>query len=240
MPQCLSLANDKDSRKGAGTDARATSESFRTRLPSYNLFHPEAPKIQNTRSKPPEGKSTISCHFAAAEIEADPEKQVIVVDLDLRRPRIGEYLQLDNDHPGVYEVLAGKATLKEAIQKTDDGYDVIAAGKTPGRNVLPNEALIEKLLTVLQKKYDRIIIDSAPRLAVSDTLIISRHVDMLCLVFRMWKTPRKALSRAIGRLEQNQTLPAGVVANYMPAKKLLGQANYYYSYSNAGYSQYSS
>ena len=236
IPKSVALSKEKKSSKTKISEA--ASEAFRTLVASLNLSQSKVKTVLVTSSLPSEGKSTTSCNLAKAEVEADESKKVILIDLDIRRPRVGEYLGLPNDHPGVYECFTKNTPISDAIQKSDAGFDVIASGKTPGRNVLPNRGLIVKLITVLSERYDRIIIDTAPVLAVSDTLIIAKHVDVICLVFRMWKTPAKALRRAISRLENNGTAVTGIVANSMPEKKALGQYNYYQSYSNAGYSQY--
>ena len=238
IPKSEALNKEKKSSKTKTEISETASEAFRTLVASLNLSKSNVQTVLVTSSLPGEGKSTTSCNLARAEAEADESKKVILIDLDIRRPRIGEYLGLPKDHLGVYECFTKNIPISDAIQKSEVGFDVIAAGNTPGRNVLPNSGLIVKLITLLAERYDRIIIDTAPVLAVSDTLIIAKHVDVICLVFRMWKTPTKALRRAISRLENNGTAVTGIVANSMPEKKALGQYNYYQSYSNAGYSQY--
>ena len=76
-------------------------------------------------------------------------------------------------------------------------------------------------------------------LAVSDTLITAKHVDAICLVFRMWKSPRRAVIRSLQQLTENGTYPVGIVSNFMKIRKGLGQYGYYYSYSSSGYRSYS-
>tara|TARA_B100001093_G_scaffold518267_1_gene602530 strand:+ start:222 stop:2138 length:1917 start_codon:yes stop_codon:yes gene_type:complete len=236
IPKSVALSKEKKSSKAKTEISETASEAFRTLVASLNLSKSNVKTVLVTSSLPSEGKSTTSCNLAKAEAEADEGKKIVLIDLDIRRPRIGEYLGLPNDHPGIYECFTKNIPLSDAIQKSEAGFDIIAAGNTPGRNVLPNNDLIVKLITVLAERYDRIIIDTAPVLAVSDTLIIAKHVDAICLVFRMWKTPAKALRRAISRLENNGTAVTGIVANSMPEKRALGQYNYYQSYSSAGYS----
>tara|TARA_R110002096_G_scaffold32166_1_gene93714 strand:+ start:615 stop:2540 length:1926 start_codon:yes stop_codon:yes gene_type:complete len=216
------------------------AEAFRTLHASVSLSNPDAKTILVTSSIPGEGKSTISANLAATDAKSNPTEKVILVDLDLRRPKLASYLDLPTDHPGVFECLSGKSSIQDAIQRSEeDTFDIMTAGNIKNHNVLPDEKLIEQLFEILKKRYDRIIIDSAPVLAVSDSLIIAKQVDAICFVFRMWKTPKKAIKRALAQLDKNQTYPMGVVSNFMPAKRILGQGNYYYSYSNAGYSSYS-
>ena len=72
--------------------------------------------------------------------------------------------------------------------------------------------------------YDRVVIDTAPTLAVSDALLLAPHVDVTCLVLRSFKTPRKTFSRALKALNDITCQPAGVVLNFLPS----GLGTYYY------------
>ena len=82
------------------------------------------------------------------------------------------------------------------------------------------------------KLFDRVVIDSAPVLAVSDTLLMARHVQTVCLVLRAGKTPRSAIQRAISLLVSSGIRPAGVVLNRLPQSR--GAGHYYY-YASHGY-----
>ncbi len=77
--------------------------------------------------------------------------------------------------------------------------------------------------------YDRIIVDTAPVNAVSDTLVLVPHVQTICLVIRAGSTPRKAVMRAAKALTDIQCKPAGVVLNYLPERHGIGYYYYYYS-----------
>ena len=90
------------------------------------------------------------------------------------------------------------------------------------------ELIKEVLLT-----YDRLVIDTAPALAVSDSLLLAPHVDVTCLVLRSFKTPRKTFARALKALSDIHCEPAGVVLNFLPS----GLGTYYY-YSGRYYGSY--
>ncbi len=215
------------------------AEAFRSLHASLLLSNKEAKTLLVTSSIPGEGKSTVSSNLAATA--ASQGEQVLLIDLDLRRPKVQTYLGLDPKAKGVNDCLSGQCSIDEAIQSFDkvDGFDVMTAGQLRLNNKLPDDAKISQLLERLETKYDRIILDTAPILAVSDTMLMAKHVDAVCLVFRMWKTPRKAVIRALGQLSNNGTYPIGLVSNFMPSRKGFGQYGYYYSYSGGGYGSYS-
>lgn len=191
-----------------------------------------------TSALPEEGKSVISVNTAAAF--ASGGQKTLIVDLDFRKPRVHHYLGLDPNHKGVTDALDNPDLLDEAIRSSSvDRLDVLSGGTisfTP--SLIADEEKFSALIGNLESRYDRIILDTAPVLAVSDTMVIAPHADGICLVFRMWKSPRRALVRALQQLGNNDAYPIGVIANFMPRKKGLGQYGYYYSYTSGGYYAY--
>ena len=146
-----------------------------------------------------EGKSTISSLLAIAIAKAGDS--VIVVDADLRNPSQDELFDTPNE-VGLSQALANEATLVEAIQKTElPTLDVMTTGGIPST---PAEMLIsprfDAILAGLSKRYDRVIVDSPPILAVSDSRIISTKCGGTLLVARADKTSRDALGHSRERL----------------------------------------
>ena len=82
------------------------------------------------------------------------------------------------------------------------------------------------------KLFDRVVIDSAPILAVSDTLLMTPHAQTLCIVVRSGKTPRQAVRRAITLLAKSGIRPAGLILNRLRRSRGVG---YYYYYASHGY-----
>ena len=82
------------------------------------------------------------------------------------------------------------------------------------------------------RQFDRIVIDSAPILAVSDTLLMTPLVQTVCVVVRANRTPRNAVSRALGMLTNAGGRPAGIIFNRLPRRR---GAGYYYYYASPGY-----
>jgi Mrp family chromosome partitioning ATPase len=159
------------------------------------------------------------------------------------------------DVPGIVDCLVGETTLEssarpippEQIDVADD--NIAFKGKTlfatrgqlfvlgSGRRA-PNPAELlsgpsfGRLMEEAAKLFDRVVIDSAPVLAVSDTLLMVPHVQTVCMVLRAGKTPRSAVQRAISLLASSGTRPAGVVLNRLPHSR--GAGHYYY-YASHGY-----
>jgi polysaccharide biosynthesis transport protein len=157
--------------------------------------------------------------------------------------------------PGVTDCLVGEADLASAarvippgeIQLVDE--DIELTGKIltatggqlsvlAGGRRAPNPAEIlagpffGQLIAEAAKLFDRVVIDSAPILAVSDTLLMTPHVQTVCIVIRAAKTPRPAVRRAITLLAKSGIRPAGLVLNRLRRSRGVG---YYYYYASHGY-----
>ncbi|MBP83973.1 MAG: hypothetical protein CMO61_09025 [Verrucomicrobiales bacterium] len=234
IPEIREKATSEEKRHSRVLQA----EAHRKLQANLSISHSEAKTILVSSSLPEEGKSTVSVNLTKYLAEARPSERVLLIDLDLKRPKIAEYLGLPENRAGIYEYLQGSHPLKEVIQKTEDGYFVMTAGNVTASDPFPEEKLIGGLLASLETSFHRIIIDSPPVLAISDTLTIAHQADLLCLVYRMWKTPKQALARAIKQFDGNGIEVAGIVANAMPMKTMLGKGNYYSGYYNSGYLTY--
>ena len=89
-----------------------------------------------------------------------------------------------------------------------------------------------KLIAEAGKLFDRVVIDSAPVLAVSDTLLMAPYVQTICVIIRARKTPRPAIQRVLSLIAGAGTRPAGLVLNRLPRTR---GAGYYYYYASPGY-----
>jgi capsular exopolysaccharide synthesis family protein len=210
------------------TDNSASAEAFRklrTNLQFLAVDHPPR-VIVITSSSPSEGKTTTSINIALALAEA--EHSVALVDGDLRRPRLAKYLDVLGS-VGVSTVLSGGAALDEVLQTTKfPRLMVLAAGPTPPN---PSELLgslaAEKMLAELRSRFDYVIIDSAPLLAVTDGAILAAKSDGALVVVKAGKTRRDQLSHAIGMLHDVGATLLGAVLTMMPTR---GSGAYSYNY----------
>ena len=112
---------------------------------------------------------------------------------------------------------------------------LLAGGRrAPNPAELLSGSSFAKLVTEAREQFDRVIIDSAPVLAVSDTLIMTPHVQSICLVIRAASTPRNAIRRALALLTTAGTQPVGIILNRLPRQR---GAGYYYYYASHGYGE---
>ena len=213
------------------------AESFRSLRASLTLhqLNENARTFLFTSSMPSEGKTFCSSNYAVTL--AQQGFNTLFIDADLRKPGGSIVFFGENRKPGLSEVLMRTCTMKNAIMPTHiDGLNILTAG---GRAPNPSELLtfdnIERFLTEALSTYDRVVVDSAPLLAVSDTLLIAPHIDLCTLVVRAFCTPRKMVMRALKSLEETKTEAAGLVLNFLPS----GRGGYYaYYYSGKYYGSY--
>ena len=186
-----------------------------------------------TSALPSEGKTFSSCNFAATL--GQQGFKTLIIDADLRKPMVSRVFFGSRRKPGLNEVLTKQVLLSEAIISTElENVSVLTTG---GDAVNPSELLSAQswndILREAALTYDRIVIDSAPVLAVSDSLLLAPHVDVTCLVIRSFKTPTKTVARALKALAEIKCTPVGTVINFMPT----GTGSYYY-YSGKYYGSY--
>ena len=155
---------------------------------------------------------------------------VLLIDADLRRPSVATAFSLQSGTPGLSNLLAETHKIEDCVQNLEAGFDVLPAGLLPPN---PQEMLstlhFRKLLKLLGEKYDRVIIDSAPVNAVSDSLILATLADSLVYVVLADVTPRKLVQKSINLIKHSNLPFTGVVLNRMDIRKqdAYGKAGYY-------------
>lgn len=214
------------------TDPRSLySESFR-RL-QVNLQYASVDKpyrvIQVVSSKPGEGKTTTSLNLAA--VYAEKKKKVIIVDLDLRNPKVHRAFKLhSNELPGVTQYILGNAKLEEIIYHSECGIDVITRGeKINFPETLLDSKVLEELINKLKDLYDYVILDCPPVLLVTDPIIISKHADCQVFVVSHKKTKKAEAIEAIRILKKAKANIAGVIMLGVK-KPTTYREKYYYGY----------
>jgi receptor protein-tyrosine kinase len=204
------------------------AEAFRVLRTNLQFIDPDADRrvFVMTSSLPGEGKTTTVVNLALALAEGG--ERVILVEGDLRRPKVAEYLRLESS-VGLTTVLIGKLSLTDAIQTTANvNLDVLTSGSTP-----PNPAELLKsssmaaVIASLRETYDIVLIDAPPLLPVTDGALLSAQSDGALLVVRHGKTTTDQVSMAVDRLDAVGSAPVGVVFNMTPSK---GGDGYGYGY----------
>ncbi|WNB85213.1 polysaccharide biosynthesis tyrosine autokinase [Cellulomonas sp. ATA003] len=207
------------------------AESFR-RLRTNLQFLDIADRPQTivvTSSLPGEGKSTTTVNLAISL--ADAGSRVILVDADLRRPSVAEYMGLEGE-VGLTTVLIGRATVEDVVQPWGNGnLHILASGQIPPN---PSELLgsrsMAKLLDELAAEYDVVLIDTPPLLPVTDAAILSKLTGGALVVVGSEKLHRAQLAEAMGSLETVGARVLGVVLNRLARTQ--GDTYAYYDYSS--------
>lgn len=183
-----------------------------------------------TSCAPGEGKSTFSMNLAICL--AQDGQRVVVVDCDLRRPTQHRmFPSLANDR-GVSQVLAQQQTVDEVLQGTPiPGLSVLTAGPLPSNPGRMVESLrLRQLISELSKRFDMVIVDAPPLLAVGDAFALGRASRGMMMVVEWGKTTRRMLTDVRLRYQGAGMEPVGIVFNKVDTRQ--GGYGYYKSYAN--------
>ena len=231
-----SIPFDKRRKKSPGADFDSeddsqTAEAFRKLRTCVQFLSIEHPPHVIIVASPMsgEGKSTTAINLALALVEA--QQNVLLLDADMRRPNLATALNVVAS-VGLSAVLSDKACLDEALQRTSiPGLTLIAAGQTPSN---PSELLGSKAATQLFKgvraRFDYVIVNSPPLLAVTDASVLSVHADCVLLLARFGKTTRAQLAHATRNLQDLGASIFGTIFTMVPK----GSTPYSYSYYEDG------
>jgi capsular exopolysaccharide synthesis family protein len=200
------------------------ARAVRTNLMFINPDRP-ARVLLITSAAPAEGKTMVACSIAIALAQSG--QRVCLVDCDLRRPRMHRIFQRPGT-AGVTNVLVGESNVDDIIGDTPvRNLSVVCAGPLPPNpaDVLHSERF-KVLLRDLSERFDRVIIDSPPLVAVTDGAIISRLVDGTVFVVRAFKTSRQLANQGLRALRDVEAPVVGAVLNAVK----LGRPEYAYYY----------
>jgi tyrosine-protein kinase Etk/Wzc len=183
---------------------------------------------------PTVGKSFVSVNLAA--VLASNDKKVLLIDGDLRRGHLHEYLGIERAN-GLSDFISGDIPIGEVLHETTvPGLTLIPTGTIPPN---PAELLLHQrftnCLTVLMSRYDHIIIDSPPILAVTDATIIGQMVGGTLMVLKAGTHPMREIEQAAKRLRQANVNLRGILFNDIKlggGRYGAGKYNYQYAYKN--------
>ncbi len=206
--------------------------SLRTNLEYSSVDHP-ARTILVTSSGESEGKSTVAANLAI--VEAQSGKNVIIIDSDMRRPKVHVQFNKSNRR-GLSDVVTGKLHIDDVLKTYDqvENLSIITCGTIPPN---PSELLgserMSQTLKDLEERFDLVIIDTPPMI-VSDAQILSGKVDGVIFVVIPGQTRAIAALRPIEELNRIGSHVLGIVANKIPKSRdyYYGGYNYYSPYSN--------
>lgn len=214
------------------------SEAFRalrTRIQFSKINAESLKTILITSAAPQEGKTTVCINLAISF--AHTNKKTIVIDCDLRKPRVHSVFNT-NRYPGLTDYLFGQATLDQIIRKSDiDNLSYITSGTIPPN---PAEMLesntMKEFFAKINSLYDIVLVDSPPIVAVTDSEIISRMVDGTIMVVSAEVTEIELMEKSVDLLiSDNSTFLGAVLNNYSYRSGYGAYYKYYSYYSKEGF-----
>ncbi len=217
------------------------ADAFRTLRTALTLSGaPDDKVIMVTSSVPEEGKSFVALSLARQFKRTD--ERVLLIDGDLHRPRLHKAVNVDAAR-GIMQLLNGSATPEDVIVRDAVGeIDFLPAGRLGGEKQksgdpvldLTPEAL-ERVMEVLRARYDRIILDTPPVLAVADTRVLAGVADRVIYLVRWNSTPREAVRTGVRLLRDARAKLAGIVLSRVDTRR---HARYGYSDYTQYYGRY--
>ncbi|MBK9639438.1 MAG: polysaccharide biosynthesis tyrosine autokinase [Bacteroidetes bacterium] len=207
------------------------AEAFRVIRTNLSYF---APKVKNkvllvTSSVASEGKTFCAVNVAITLAKA--RRKVILVDLDLHKPKQANAFNLQNDI-GVTSYVVGKANMNQIIKDTPiDNLQVILTGpRTPNASELIVDPMMEQLIEELRLHYEYIIIDTPPVGLLSDALVFMKHADLNLYVVKAGYTKRDFIDIAHQIVEKNQIKHLSFILNNVNTKNIpAGYGGGYYA-----------
>ncbi len=211
----------EDQRVIKNNDRSVLAEAFRMLRTNIAYLMPvkkdgECPVIFTTSPIKGEGKTFVSLNLALTLSSMD--KKVVLIGADLRNPQLYKYLNSDKNQIGLSNYLHDTTTnWKSVINENvfDNAFlNIIFAGPlTPNPAELLSNGRFEELLNILKKEYDYIIVDTAPTILVSDTLLISHLSDLTLYITRADHTDKKLLTYSLDLKNQGKLKNMAYVIN---------------------------
>lgn len=217
----------------------AAAECCRSIRTNLVFMSPDSPirSFVVTSPTPQEGKTTVACNLAISLAQSG--KSVLLIDTDLRRPRIHKSFDVTMKE-GVTTALVGRSSLAEAtVDSGIAGLKILPCGPVPPN---PSELLhgegFTRLLSQALSQYDRVILDSPPLGAVTDAAVLAPQVDGVILVIKAERTTRDGLRYALRQLKDVSAKVLGAVVNDVDLeRKPYGHDGYYQYYQYNSYSE---
>ena len=229
----LAPSVDLVAHRERGTAASEAYRELRTAILLSSAGHPPR-QIMVTSALPEDGKSSTAINLAV--VLAQSGRRVLLVDADLRRPRLHRVFGQD-ERRGLSTILSGleEDPLPLVRPTPVAGLDLLVSGPVPPNpsELLDSPGFVETGKRLLAGGYDHVIYDSPPALAVADPVIVASAVGTAVLVARAGRTPRESLKRAVEKFAQAGVKPIGVVLNDLDPGRH-AYASYYGTYARSG------
>lgn len=183
-----------------------------------------------TSTTPGEGKTTTLVNIAATM--AQNGNKVLIIDADMRKPRVHKILRINNNR-GLAEILLEQGPVIDYIQRHKAlGLDVLTSGNIPTNpSELVQSKAMKQLIESLKDEYEYIFVDTPPVLPVTDSTIMSTYIDSVILVVQSGVVNRELVNKAKNALLQVGANILGIVLNKVQVKDTKAYNSYYYYYA---------
>ncbi|HPD37534.1 MAG TPA: polysaccharide biosynthesis tyrosine autokinase [Mesotoga infera] len=209
------------------------AESIKLAASNLSFTMGDGKTVAVTSVLPTEGKSFVIANLAYSM--ASSGQRVILVDFDMRRPRVEKILKSTKKQYGVTDVVMGKVELESVIERYADNMDFIGVGTLPPNpTIVLSSKNIDVLLEKLKEKYDRILIDMPPAVVTSDVSLVGNKLDGIVLVVKPGRAIRDGLRIVIDNLKTVGVRILGVIVNGVDEKNSSYYYHYYYYYNEEG------
>ena len=238
IPEIEDLVENKDELYVRSHPTAPQSEAIKLAASNVSFLIGEEKKaIAITSVSPGEGKSFVAANTAF--YMASSGYKTILIDLDLRRPRVEKILKLDTKKTsgkGITDLIKGEIELDQAIVKDyDKNLDVMPMGtRATNPTLLLSSKKLETILNTLKERYDRVIIDTPPALVTSDVSLIANKLDGIVLVVKPGIALKDGLRITINNLRTVGAPLLGVLVNGVNQHTSGYYYYYYYYYGEKG------
>lgn len=193
-------------------------DALRAFLTKLEFKDPRPKVITITSSVKREGKTTTTLEFA--KVIAESNRKAVVIDFDLREPKIHRQFKIFNDI-GMSTLLSGENTLEEVIHNIEPNLDIITAGpvsKNPYGLIMSDK--LNMILNELRAKYDYVLIESPAAGLVADALVLMRLADISFIIFKARYSKKSFLKNTNRFVYENQLENVGIILNGLELKKI--------------------
>ncbi len=230
LPLLATIPNSKRKRITPDEPKSLLAESFRTARINLQYLNVNAARQVVGMTSTTSGEGKTFCSINLATVITLSGKRTLLIDADMRRPRVQEYLELP-DGPGLSTYLIGECTMDAAIRRSGiQGLDVITAGPIPPNPLeLVESSRMADLFKDARARYDHIIVDASPMGLVSEFKIILGHVDVTLYVVRQGHTRRGMLRGVNEMFRDGQIAHVNLVLNDVKAGQGYGDGYGYYT-----------
>jgi len=210
-----------------------SSESIKLAASNLSFTMGEGKTVAVTSVLPTEGKSFVIANIAYSM--ANSGQRVVLLDLDLRRPRVEKILKAGKRTKGAVDVIMGTASIDDVVENYAENMDFIGVGIIPPNpTIVLSSKRIDTLLSELKQRYDRVLIDMPPAVVTSDVSLVGNKLDGIVLVVRPGKAIKDGLRIVVENLKTVGVKILGVIVNGVDEKNSSYYYHYYYYYNEEG------